>query len=118
MWLVSTSLRSVLACCLNCEWVICVFQGTDKGDKNEILYKHGINYNEELEIFRKGSVFMWAQAPVTQSETDSAGLMLQGQAVTDSTQQAPQKSGGKTVVLVHEDIIGEAFWTKYPNILI
>ena len=32
-------------------------QGTDKGDKNEILFsRFAINYDKEPEIFKKGSV--------------------------------------------------------------
>lgn len=37
--------------------VIMTFQGTLAGDKNEILFSQfGINYNEEAEIYKKGSV--------------------------------------------------------------
>lgn len=34
-----------------------MIQGTVSSDKNEILFKRfGINYNNELEIYKKGSV--------------------------------------------------------------
>lgn len=38
-------------------WFIDVSQGTVSADKNEILFKRfGINYNNEEEIYKKGSV--------------------------------------------------------------
>lgn len=86
-------------------------QGTEKKDKNELLFKKfDINYNSLDQIFRKGTVLIWAQPPATQSEavpTDSTHAT-----VTDLTRS------GRTVLSLHEDIVGEGFWTKYPNILI
>lgn len=37
-----------------------LFKGMYVVDKNEILFfKFGINYNNELEIYKKGSVLFW-----------------------------------------------------------
>jgi hypothetical protein len=154
-------------------------QGTDKGDKNEILWRtSGTNYNNLPEIFRKGSVLIWDQTPpitdspdtlqresaVNPSQTHSTVLsvappalshltaqsraagessaipLTQCKDVTNSTHLTPareagaqccetvarnegcvqgvQKSTGRKINVLHEDIIKEEFWTKYPNILI
>jgi len=33
--------------------------GNAKGEKNELMFRHGINYNDLPEQFRKGSVLFW-----------------------------------------------------------
>lgn len=59
-------------------------------DKNEILYKEfGMNYNNELEIFKKGTVIV--------RETES------------------KKSD---VVILHVDIIKDEFWNERPWLLL
>lgn len=41
----------------NMNWMLTCWQGTVSSDKNEILFKRfGINYNNEEEIYKKGSV--------------------------------------------------------------
>ena len=65
-------------------------RGTLSSDKNEILFSEfAVNYNNEPELFRKGSVVY------------------------------PQCSGGESwnLNVVHRDIIGNAFWTENSSLL-
>ncbi|KAJ1884228.1 tRNA-His guanylyltransferase, partial [Kickxella alabastrina] len=76
--------------------------GTLSQDKNELLFSEfGINYNEEPEIFKKGSVVIRDKELI--DVVDSKGV------VTKRT---------KTIVkVVHRDIIKEKFWDEHPEIL-
>ena len=70
---------------------------TLSGEKNEILFSEfGINYNNEQELFRKGTVMIW----------DFPGR--------------PDNFSGKQrkeIKKLHTDIIGEQFWVSHPDIL-
>lgn len=93
-------------------------KGTVSGDKNEILFKQfGINYNNEPEVYRKGSVVI--------REYDDPGV---DGAMAKS--QAPGKEMSKTqmererkrrlkarVVVLHTDIIRDDFWGLRPWLL-
>lgn len=66
-------------------------------DKNEILFSEfGINYNNEPELFRKGTVLIW-----------------------DFPDKADNISGKKrkAILKLNTDIIGEQFWILHPDIL-
>lgn len=66
-----------------------VLQGTDENDKKELLScQFSINYDTLPPIFFKGSCLMWTSSPT-----------------------------GRTVVVTHEDLTGESFWTKHAKIL-
>ncbi|GAB7355155.1 hypothetical protein MBLNU459_g5725t2 [Dothideomycetes sp. NU459] len=96
-------------------------KGTVSGDKNEILFSQfGINYNNEPEVYRKGSVvFREYDDPPPPPPPDAA-----------TPSQAPPKQQSKTqlekerkrrqkarVVVEHVDIIKDAFWTQRPWLL-
>ncbi|XP_050544215.1 probable tRNA(His) guanylyltransferase isoform X2 [Daktulosphaira vitifoliae] len=72
-----------------------VLSGTVSSQKNEILYSEcGTNYNNELPIYRKGSVL-----------------------IRKLVQIPPSKTKKHVVYILHEDIIGDNFWNKNTEIL-
>ncbi|KAJ1724046.1 tRNA-histidine guanylyltransferase 1-like [Coemansia erecta] len=75
--------------------------GTFKKDKHELLYGFDMNYNNELEIFKKGSVLVRDKVFVD---------------VVDRQNVVTKRE--KTVVKIkHCDIIKDAFWKEHPEIL-
>ncbi|KAJ2718283.1 tRNA-His guanylyltransferase [Coemansia sp. Benny D115] len=75
--------------------------GTLSSDKNELLFSEfGINYNDEKEIFKKGSVVIRDKVLVD--------VTIDGKVV-----QKPKP----VVAVVHKDIIKDAFWKEHPEIL-
>lgn len=83
--------------------------GTISSDKNEILFKEfGINYNNELEIFKKGTVL------VREYEGNDENL----KDLTARQKQRRDKKKRKTSIHEHHrDIIGDEFWTERPYLL-
>ncbi|XP_053680612.1 probable tRNA(His) guanylyltransferase [Anopheles nili] len=68
-------------------------QGTLASDKNEILFSEfGINYNNEPIMYRKGTI------------------LLQKTVCVAGKKQS-------IIVPIFEDLIGDAFWAKHPEIL-
>uniref|UniRef100_A0A182N3K9 Probable tRNA(His) guanylyltransferase n=1 Tax=Anopheles dirus TaxID=7168 RepID=A0A182N3K9_9DIPT len=68
-------------------------QGTLASDKNEILFSQfGINYNNEPVMYRKGTI------------------LLPKSVNADGKKQ-------RFIVPLFEDLIGDAFWTKHPEVL-
>ncbi|KAK2784923.1 hypothetical protein FQN53_008109 [Emmonsiellopsis sp. PD_33] len=107
-------------------------QGTVSGDKNEILFsRFGINYNNEPEMYKKGSVIFrdyeiqQPQTPLPESsetskEEDNEAEGDEGQPTEMSKSQLArlrkiQKKA--TVVVRHVDIIKDDFWEQRPWIL-
>ncbi|KAF2215875.1 hypothetical protein CERZMDRAFT_35128 [Cercospora zeae-maydis SCOH1-5] len=80
-----------------------MLKGTLASDKNEILWKNfGVNYNDEEEVFKKGSVLYRAY----------------DDAVSKTQLEKERKRKMKArIVTEHTDIIGNAFWEKRPYIL-
>jgi tRNA(His) guanylyltransferase len=71
--------------------------------KNEILFKEfGINYNNEKEMYRKGTIVYRGYVPET---------------VTDSRTGEQTTRKRKQVIVAHRDIIGDEFWKENPHIL-
>ncbi|KIW34560.1 uncharacterized protein PV07_01337 [Cladophialophora immunda] len=113
-----------------------LLKGTVSGDKNEILWsRFGINYNNEPEMYRKGSVvfreYMLEDAKGRGSEV--AGKLSteheqgQGQDDDDEESAVPEPVMSKTqaekmrkarkkakVVTRHVDIIRDEFWRQRP----
>ncbi|KAJ2591104.1 tRNA-histidine guanylyltransferase 1-like [Coemansia sp. RSA 1804] len=76
--------------------------GTLSKDKHELLFSEfGINYNNEAEIFKKGSVLIRDK-----QHTNVAGP--DGQ---------PTQRTSSVVSILHCDIIKDKFWTQHPEIL-
>ncbi|THC95631.1 hypothetical protein EYZ11_004893 [Aspergillus tanneri] len=95
-------------------------QGTVSSDKNEILFKRfGINYNNEEEIYKKGSVlYRQYQLEDTRSstghqvETEEETAPVQEQ-ISKSQQEKLRKLRQKAqVVIDHVDIIKDEFWQR------
>ena len=99
-------------------------QGTDSKDKNELLFStFGINYNNIPPMFRKGSTLIRQDpnAALRLVETEVAGVHING-GTPESAQRRQKKIKayeGMTgeVVVLHEDIIGDAFWSQRPWLL-
>ncbi|OQE24373.1 hypothetical protein PENSTE_c007G01035 [Penicillium steckii] len=96
-------------------------KGTVSGDKNEILFKRfGINYNNEEEIYKKGSV-LYRQFEL--QEPKSQGEETEGTAVPEGKQSRSQQDKLRKlrrkaqVVVDHIDIIKDDFWERRPWIL-
>ncbi|KAK5046167.1 hypothetical protein LTR84_008624 [Exophiala bonariae] len=109
-------------------------KGTVAADKNEILFsRFGINYNNEPEMFRKGSVVFREYALVAPSQQDvkaddgreGGGIISRDE--RDGFGGGVQQSVSKTqaekmkrlrrkakVVVRHVDIIKDDFWVQRP----
>ena len=104
-------------------------KGTVSGDKNEILFSQfGINYNKELEIFRKGTVVYRAYDDDGSSagQNGSEGGGGEGgegsggrEAAKSKTQLEKEKKRKRKarIAVEHVDVIGDAFWEARPWIL-
>lgn len=96
-------------------------KGSLASDKNEILWsRFGVNYNQEEEIWRKGTVLYRCYdddvevAAGGQKEKEKSV----GEAKSKSQMEKERKRKMKArIVQEHVDIIGDAFWEKRPYIL-
>lgn len=79
-------------------------KGTLSSDKNEILFTRcGINYNNEAEVFKKGTVLVREYAEWKEPEAE----------LTDRQKQRLLKLRRKaTISELHVDIIKDDFWTE------
>jgi len=99
-------------------------QGSVSSTKNEILFsKFGINYNNEPEIYRKGTVLYrsYVQAGSageagTTSETKSSGKVANPASKTQIDKQRKSKPKA-TITMEHCDLISDTFWLVRPYIL-
>ena len=99
-----------------------MLKGTVAGQKNEILWgRFGINYNEEGEVCRKGSVvFREFELESGRGEGgEEATSEVRQDEVASKTQLEKQgKAKAKAQIVVrHVDIIKDEFWDKRPWIL-
>lgn len=99
-----------------------ILAGTLAAEKNEILFsKFHINYNNEPEIFKKGSVIFRDYELV---DPDSHAVALEIDDLAEPVQQSKtqaekdkKKRAKARVVVEHIDIIKDEFWDKRPWIL-
>lgn len=101
-----------------------LLKGTVAGDKNEILFsRFQINYNNEPEIFRKGSVVF---REYELEEPQDLSQEMDDMRPSDEKQNAPSKTqveklrrekAKAKVVVSHFDIIKDDFWERRPWIL-
>ncbi|KKK18930.1 hypothetical protein P175DRAFT_0499560 [Aspergillus ochraceoroseus IBT 24754] len=99
-------------------------QGTVSSDKNEILFtRFGINYNNEDEMYKKGSV-IYRQYQLEDAKPASNPSIEQDEgssvpeAISKSQQEKLKKLRRKAQVVVnHVDIIKDEFWERRPWIL-
>lgn len=109
-------------------------KGTISSDKNEILFsRFGINYNNEPEIYRKGScvyreydVGLSEQGhPEAAADTSTPSVAVsetQSSAVPETMSKTQQEKLRKAkakaqVVVDHVDIIKDDFWSQRPWLL-
>ncbi|KAF7586273.1 tRNA-His guanylyltransferase [Aspergillus hancockii] len=103
-------------------------KGTVSSDKNEILFKrYGINYNNEEEIYKKGSVLYrrYQLEDIKPKSEPGAGApaeeecdFIQETKTSRSQQDKLRKLRRKAQVVVeHVDIIKDEFWERRPWIL-
>ena len=104
------------------------------GKRNEILWsRYGINYNNEPEMFRKGSVvfreYELDDTPqINGNRSSNAEQELEPESSTEVPEEAavPSKTQAEksrkakakaAIVVEHVDIINDTFWEKRPWIL-
>ncbi|KAM5355504.1 hypothetical protein ACJ41O_002150 [Fusarium nematophilum] len=96
--------------------------GTLASDKNEILFsRFSINYNNEPEIFKKGSVIFRDYElvdPSSHSVTQTIDSLAEPVRQSKSQREKDKKSRAKArVVVEHLDIIKDDFWDQRPWLL-
>ncbi|KAI2603941.1 tRNA guanylyltransferase [Hypoxylon fragiforme] len=99
-----------------------LLSGTLAADKNEILFsKFGINYNNEPEILRKGSVVFRDYELVEPGSDDvakAADELAEPIRQSKTQDDKDKKRRAKAVVVVnHLDIIKDDFWERRPWLL-
>ena len=83
------------------------FQGTVAKDKNELLFSQfSINYNNLPQIFRKGSILIWAltdteieSAKTTRSQTQSSLFTHTGKDSVGETDSSQEESNSTTAIV-------------------
>ncbi|KAK2625456.1 hypothetical protein QTJ16_004768 [Diplocarpon rosae] len=98
--------------------------GSLAADKNEILFsRFKINYNNEPEIYKKGSVVFRdyeLEEPGTASEMIDEGLVktVEELALSKTQEEKDRKRRAKARITVHHvDIIRDEFWERRPWLL-
>ncbi|TVY71550.1 tRNA(His) guanylyltransferase [Lachnellula suecica] len=99
-------------------------KGSVAADKNEILFKRfGINYNNEPEMYKKGSVVFRDYELVEPGsvsgviDEDSAKTVEQLE-VSKTQEEKDRKRRAKAVITIeHVDIIKDEFWERRPWLL-
>lgn len=105
-------------------------KGTLSSDKNEILWsRFGVNYNNELEIFKKGSVVLRDYALVAlpryeddsrreSSVVDTEDEIRNEKELSKTQKEKMKKARQKAKVIVeHVDVIKDEFWLRRPWLL-
>jgi len=98
--------------------------GSLSADKNEILFsRFKINYNNEPEIYKKGSVVFRDYELVEHSAASAIGDLEemtneQGGELSKTQAEKERKKKAKALITVqHLDIIKDEFWEKRPWLL-
>ncbi|ELQ37106.1 tRNA(His) guanylyltransferase [Pyricularia oryzae Y34] len=97
--------------------------GTFAADKNEILFsKFGINYNNELDIYKKGSVVF--RDYILEEPQDGQGVAQKVEALVEpvvksktQAENEKKKRAKARVTVEHLDIIKDDFWDRRPWLL-
>lgn len=84
-------------------------KGTFSKDKNEILFKDfGINYNNEPEVYKKGTVLVRVKSNEQKEKFKTDELLYQNDQFSKELIFDEQSS----VVVCHNDLIKDEFWNK------
>lgn len=86
--------------------------GTFSSDKNEILFSQfGINYNNESDQFKKGTVLYWKKVDVPVDPVPE-------QSREENSKRNLVTTKKRTKLLVEfRDIIGETFWSENQHLI-
>ncbi|CCF46116.1 tRNA(His) guanylyltransferase [Colletotrichum higginsianum] len=98
------------------------YGGTVSGDKNEILFSQfKINYNNEPEMYKKGSVVFRDYElvePGTHNAAEAADALAEPEQQSKTQAEKDKKKRSKArVVIEHLDIIKDDFWDRRPWLL-
>lgn len=96
--------------------------GTVSGDKNELLFtRFGINYNNEPDIYKKGSVifrdYELAEPGSHNAAAEAESTAEPAQLSKSQSEKEKKKRAKAKVVTEHLDIIKDDFWERRPWIL-
>jgi tRNA(His) guanylyltransferase len=96
--------------------------GTVSGDKNELLFsRFGINYNDEPDIYKKGSVifrdYELAEPGSHNAAAEAESAAEPAQLSKSQSEKEKKKRAKAKVVIEHLDIIRDEFWERRPWIL-
>ena len=105
-----------------------MLKGTMTSDKNEIMFQRGVNYNNLPLMWRKGSVCVWVEeGDETNRENGKNGEngengknvknVENGAAEVGVQRGTAKRKKKKTLQVLHEDIIKDAFWVRHPWVL-
>lgn len=92
-------------------------KGTVSSDKNEILFsRFRINYNNEPQIYRKGTVIYRSYDNDSTESAEPNGKPADPTSKTQIEKERKRKQKA-TIAVEHVDIIGDAFWDAHSYIL-
>jgi tRNA(His) guanylyltransferase len=96
-------------------------KGTVSSDKNEMLFsRFGVNYNNEPQLYRKGTVVYrsYDNVPFINGDATINGTGKSADPTSKTQIERERKRKQKaTITEEHVDIIGDAFWHAHPYIL-
>ncbi|KAM0123856.1 hypothetical protein ACHAP3_010811 [Botrytis cinerea] len=97
--------------------------GSLAADKNEILFsRFGINYNNEPEIYKKGSVvfrdYELVEPGVPEAIDEDSAKTIEQKELSKTQEEKDRKRRAKARITVqHVDVIKDEFWQKRPWLL-
>ncbi|CCD46419.1 hypothetical protein ACHAPC_009354 [Botrytis cinerea] len=97
--------------------------GSLAADKNEILFsRFGINYNNEPEIYKKGSVvfrdYELVEPGVPEAIDEDSARTIEQKELSKTQEEKDRKRRAKARITVqHVDVIKDEFWQKRPWLL-
>ncbi|KAF2758673.1 histidine tRNA 5'-guanylyltransferase [Pseudovirgaria hyperparasitica] len=87
--------------------------GTVSADKNEILFsRFGINYNNELDVWKKGSV-LFREVGLSTEPSTAVPVPVTKTAINKDAKLKKKAQ----VIIMHTDVIKDEFWQRRPWIL-
>ncbi|TGO53561.1 hypothetical protein BCON_0121g00140 [Botryotinia convoluta] len=97
--------------------------GSLAADKNEILFsRFGINYNNEPEIYKKGSVvfrdYELVEPGVSEAVDEDSAKTIEQKELSKTQEEKDRKRRAKARITVqHVDVIKDEFWQRRPWLL-
>lgn len=93
-------------------------KGTVSADKNEILFsRFGINYNNEPQVYRKGTIVYRAYELETMLANGSRDGITTGPRSKTQLEKERKRKQKAALAVEHVDVIGDDFWESRPSIL-